>query len=284
VHKALSRLRGFLESRSAEVHIVYLPHGEGGKKQGVDDYFVAGHGVDDLLSHATTELREQHVGKDEDPPEVYLATPQGIVWNKPTRHSTSPTQLTNFVAEIVSDVVEDDGAEEKHLYELEVRLGDRQRCFVVPASRFASMGWVAQHLGAGAFVYPGWGYEKHAAVAIQTLSENIAERRIFAHVGWREVDGAWLYLHADGAMGATGFLPDVEVALDDGRLGGYALPEPLTGNDLATAVRISLRFLELAQLTITVPLFAGVYRAPPRRGGACGSLAARDRSDWSVQD
>jgi hypothetical protein len=262
VHKALSRLRGFLESRSAEVHIVYLPHGEGGKKQGVDDYFVAGHGVDDLLSHATTELREQHVGKDEDPPEVYLATPQGIVWNKPTRHSTSPTQLTNFVAEIVSDVVEDDGAEEKHLYELEVRLGDRQRCFVVPASRFASMGWVAQHLGAGAFVYPGWGYEKHAAVAIQTLSENIAERRIFAHVGWREVDGAWLYLHADGAMGATGFLPDVEVALDDGRLGGYALPEPLTGNDLATAVRISLRFLELAQLTITVPLFAGVYRAP----------------------
>lgn len=68
VHKALSRLKDFLESRGAEVRIVYLPHGEGGKKQGVDDYFVAGHGVDDLLSHATTELREQHVEEDEDPP------------------------------------------------------------------------------------------------------------------------------------------------------------------------------------------------------------------------
>ena len=97
VHQALDRLKSFLESRGAEVHVVYLPHGEGDKKQGVDDYFVAGHGVDNLLSHATTELREQHVG-EEDPPQVYLATPQGIVWNKPTRHGTSPTPLTNFVA------------------------------------------------------------------------------------------------------------------------------------------------------------------------------------------
>jgi hypothetical protein len=79
VHKALSRLKSFLESRGAEVHVVYLPHGEGGKKQGVDDYFVAGHRVDDLFSHATTELREEHVGEDENPLEVYLSTPQGIV-------------------------------------------------------------------------------------------------------------------------------------------------------------------------------------------------------------
>ncbi len=57
VHRALSRLKGFLENRGAEVRVVYLPHGEGGKKQGVDDFFVAGHGVEDLLSHAATELR-----------------------------------------------------------------------------------------------------------------------------------------------------------------------------------------------------------------------------------
>jgi Domain of unknown function (DUF3854) len=117
VHQALSRFRGFLESRGAEVRVVYLPHGEGGKKQGVDDFFVAGHGVDDLLSHATTELRGQHAGEDEELREVYRATPDGIVWNKPTRDGTSPTPLTNFVAEIVSDVVEDDGAEERHTFE-----------------------------------------------------------------------------------------------------------------------------------------------------------------------
>src|SRR5918992_4753357 len=80
VHEALRRLMSFLETRGAEVHVVYLPHGEGGRKQGADDYLVAGHSVDDLLSHATTELREQQAGENEDPPEVYLATPQGIVW------------------------------------------------------------------------------------------------------------------------------------------------------------------------------------------------------------
>jgi hypothetical protein len=261
VHKALSRLKDFLESRGAEVRIVYLPHGEGGKKQGIDDYFVAGHGVDDLLSHATNELREQHVGKDEDPPEVYLATPQGIVWNKPTRYSTSPTQLTNFVAEIVSDVVEDDGAEERHTFEIEVCSGGRVRRFEVPAASFASMGWVARHLGASAFVYPGWGYEKHAAVAIQSLSGEITERRYFAHTGWREIEGEWAYLHAGGAIGPKGPLTGVEVAMGDGRLGDFVLPEPPENAALVEAVRASLRLLDLAPPEVAYPLLAAVYRA-----------------------
>jgi hypothetical protein len=261
VHKALSLLRAFLESRSAEVHIVYLPHGEGGKKQGVDDFFAAGHSMDDLHAHATTELREQHVGEDENPPEVYLATPQGIVWNKPTRHGTSPTPLTNFVAEIVSDVVEDDGAEEKHTFEIEARSGERIRRFEVPAASFSSMGWVARHLGASSFVYPGFGYEKHAAVAIQSLSGEITERRYFAHTGWREIEGEWAYLHAGGAIGPKRPLTGVEVAMGDGRLGDLVLPEPPEGEALVEAVRASLRFLDLAPPGVAFPLLAAVYRA-----------------------
>jgi hypothetical protein len=261
VHKALSRLRGFLESRSAEVHIVYLPHGEGGKKQGVDDYFVAGHGVADLYKLATTDLKEEHVGEHEDPPEVYLATPQGIVWNKPTRHGSSPTPLTNFVAEIVSDVVEDDGAEERHAFQVQAQMGGRVRRFEVPAASFASMGWVARHLGASAFVYPGFGYEKHAAVAIQSLSGEIAERRYFAHTGWREIEGEWAFLHAGGAIGPKGPLTGVEVAMGDGRLGDCVLPEPPDDEALVEAVRASLRFLDLAPPEVAYPLLAAVYRA-----------------------
>jgi hypothetical protein len=261
VQHALSRFRAFLEARGAELHIVYLPHGEGGKKQGVDDFFVAGHSLDDLLSHATTALREQHVGEDENPPEVYLATPQGIVWNKPTRHGTSPTPLTNFVAEIVSDVVEDDGAEEKHTFEIEARSGGHIRRFEVPAASFSSMGWVARHLGASSFVYPGFGYEKHAAVAIQSLSGEITERRYFAHTGWREIEGEWAYLHAGGAIGPKGPLTGVEVAMGDGRLGDFVLPEPPENAALVEAVRASLRLLDLAPPEVAYPLLAAVYRA-----------------------
>ena len=65
VHQAMVRLKAFLESRcGAEVMPIYLPSGEGGAKQGVDDFFVAGHNTDDLLAYATTELKEPSEGEE----------------------------------------------------------------------------------------------------------------------------------------------------------------------------------------------------------------------------
>jgi hypothetical protein len=263
VYKEMVRIKNFLEFRKAEVAVIYLPHGEGGKKQGVDDFFVAGHSLDDLLGHATQELREPPQDDENgDPAARYRSTSQGLVWDKPTRHGTSsPTPLTNFTAEIVWDVVEDDGAEEMHTFEIEARLGERQRRFEVPASRFASMNWVAEHLGASAFVYPGFGHKEHAAVAIQSLSGEITERRYFAHTGWRKIEGEWAYLHAGGAIGPKGPLTGVEVAMGDGRLGDCLLPEPPENTALVEAVRASLRFLDLAPPEVAYPLLAAVYRA-----------------------
>jgi hypothetical protein len=261
VYKAMERIKTFLEFRKAKVEIVYLPAGEGGKKQGVDDFLADGNSVDDLVDLARTELREPPQDENETPAVPYSATPDGILWNKPTRHGTSPTPLTNFTAEIIADVVEDDGAEEKHTYEIEARSGGRLRRFEVPAASFASMGWVARHLGASAFVYPGFGYDKHAAVAIQSLSGEIAERRYFAHTGWREIEGEWAFLHAGGAIGPIGPLTGIEVAMGDGRLGDFVLPDPPADEALARAVRVSLRFLHLAPPEIAYPLLAAVYRA-----------------------
>jgi len=41
VHAALARLKAFLESRKAEVRIIYLPPGEHGEKVGLDDFIAA---------------------------------------------------------------------------------------------------------------------------------------------------------------------------------------------------------------------------------------------------
>ena len=57
VHQALVRLKAFLESRHADVQLIYLPSGPGGAKVGLDDYLAAGHTVDELLALATTDLR-----------------------------------------------------------------------------------------------------------------------------------------------------------------------------------------------------------------------------------
>jgi hypothetical protein len=48
VAEALGRLRKFLESKGARVTIITLPAGPGGCKVGLDDFFAAGHGVEEL--------------------------------------------------------------------------------------------------------------------------------------------------------------------------------------------------------------------------------------------
>jgi putative DNA primase/helicase len=66
VRQALGRLKGFLEARGAEVFVVYLPAGESGEKVGLDDFLVAGHGVDDLLALTSPELRAQDATESRD--------------------------------------------------------------------------------------------------------------------------------------------------------------------------------------------------------------------------
>ncbi|MCA1738401.1 MAG: hypothetical protein LC740_06095 [Actinobacteria bacterium] len=182
-------------------------------------------------------------GADEEeggePPTVpYRETPHGLVWDKPTRDGTTPTPLTNFTARITADVAEDDGVEVNRQFQIEARLHDRRATFSVPAERFAAMGWPLEHLGAGAILYPGSGTKDHARAAVQMLSGEIEERRVFAHTGWRKAEGGWMYLHAGGAIGPLGPLTEVEVS------------------------EASLRFLELAPLRLTALLLAAIYRAP----------------------
>ncbi len=64
VQAALEGLVGFLRDRGARVTVAYLPDAPDGSKQGVDDYFLDGHSVDDLLGLATTALRKPPEGAE----------------------------------------------------------------------------------------------------------------------------------------------------------------------------------------------------------------------------
>lgn len=57
VYQALVRLKGFLESRTAIVNAIYLPPKPDGAKLGLDDFFVSGKSVEDLLALASSEVR-----------------------------------------------------------------------------------------------------------------------------------------------------------------------------------------------------------------------------------
>src|SRR5579871_3180517 len=131
VYFALRSVKEFLEGRGADVWLLYLPSGEGGRKMGVDDYLAAGHTLDELLRLATKQLiaPPEEEGDEEACP--YQETAQGLVWNKPTRDGFISTPLTNFTARIVADVVEDDGAERTRLLEIETHWRGRPHRFCI---------------------------------------------------------------------------------------------------------------------------------------------------------
>jgi hypothetical protein len=212
VHDALARLGAFLASRGAYVHYVYLPSGPGGTKVGLDDYLAAGHNVDNLLALASRDLRRSPQDAAEiEPP--YAITEAGTVWRKPMDGGSIDTPLANFSAVIVDDILEDDGLELRREFVLQAAVHGRVQHITIPAGQFPGMTWVSEHLGAGAVVYPGMGIRDHLRCAILMLSGELAERRVYAHTGWRQIDEVWVYLHAGGAIGPDGAVASVEVAL-----------------------------------------------------------------------
>jgi hypothetical protein len=158
-------------------------------------------------------------------------------------------------------MIKDDGSGETHRFvEIEATVGARTRRFTIPAARFPGMSWVNEQLGTEAIVYPGIAVKDHARAAIQMLSPTPAERVVYAHTGWREIDGLPMYLHAGGAIGASGTIPGIEVNLPLD-LANFSLPEAPTGTRLRDAVCASLAFAFDGPAPITLLLAAALYRA-----------------------
>ena len=212
------------------------------------------------FSAAAAELEREGYGQLSSASGQYQATEKGLVYLKPTKDGPVPDRLTNFIARIVKDVVEDDGVEQKRLFEIEAELRGRKYRFTVPENEYESLRWRTKHLGAGAVLYAGSMKKDHTRVAIVELSGEIPEKSVFAHTGWRKIDGSWTYLHSGGGITDEGVTSEEEIALG-GNLSKYSLPAPPTGDELREAVRANLRFLELAPDRITYPLYAAIYRS-----------------------
>ena len=217
------------------------------------------------LDRRQKAAREHH-DSEADQPDEFGGTPYriragGFSLIKFTQAGEVEVPLTNFVARIVRDVAEDDGAEVRRAFEMEAELRGRRHSFVVPAERFASMNWSTEHLGASAIVYAGQGNRDHARVATQLGSGRISTVHVYAHTGWRQVNDQWVYLHAGGGIGRDGRVEDVRVGLS-GTLEKRELPKPREAEEeFIWAIRTNLGLWELAPENVTVPLWSGIYRA-----------------------
>lgn len=228
-------------------------------RDGIDDEAVAEE-LERIAASTAEEKETPNTAASPADSSPYRATDRGLVWLKPTRDGDVPTPLTNFAAQIVADLSQDDGVEIRRSFEIEAKLAGRLSRFSVPAPRFAGLTWAFEHLGAQAMIYPGFAVKDHARAAIQMLSDNVAARTIYTHTGWREIGDGWAYLHADGSIGPDGPVPGIEVRLPDG-LKLYALPGPPEAEGLVAAIRASLRILRLAPEAVVWPLFCTPWRS-----------------------
>lgn len=187
----------------------------------------------------------------------YIETAGGIWHIKETRDGTSRKLLMNFTARIISQTIEDDGAETSLLLTLEVKRKGFNSRFSVSASGFSTLNWVIEQLGAEAILSPGQMVRDHARTAIQMLSGDIPTERVFRHTGWSQVEGEkWTYLHGGGSIGGKGSSVKLE-----GSLSRYVLPSAPTGEALREAVSATLSLLALAPPEVICPLFASIWRS-----------------------
>jgi Domain of unknown function (DUF3854) len=265
VHSALVRLKAFLESRKANVFLIYLPHGESGKKQGVDDFLASGKSIDNLLTFATPELKHFDVPNEGEKQIGYYVEKDNQLFHRKTNDGNhQDTRLCNFTARIVAEVARDDGAEiTRHLaIEGKLATGKPLPRASVPATQFASMNWTLGHWGVAATVSAGQSATDRIREAIQIFSnaDGVNFETVYAHLGWREIDGEWVYLHAGGAIGKDGVVPNIGVDVGPA-LNLYQLPEPSKVLGALSAIKASFAMLEVAPDHLTIPLFLVVYRA-----------------------
>jgi hypothetical protein len=180
-----------------------------------------------------------------------------IYIEKQTRNGPTLRPLCNFVAHVEEEIVLDDGAETIRAFVLSGTLANGQTLpsIRVPAAKFAGMTWVSELWGLGAIVNAGFSIRDQLREAIQRMSINVRQRRVYTHTGWRKIDGAWVFLTANDAGSSDGFNVDLGI-----ELGKYSLPR--TPHDSCGAMRVSLRLLEICPLTVAAPLWGAIFRAP----------------------
>jgi hypothetical protein len=284
VYYQLGRLRTWLESKGAEVLVVYLPSGEGGSKTGLDDFLAGGRTRDDLLALATRQFR--HPDSSEagaavwDLGDYHLDARQGTF--RRDREEGSIRKLADFVAYIERKDIEDDGdhrsdAEglellERLRYHLVIQQGAQTARHTVTAAAFHAMRWPPEVTALDLIVAGGTSVRDYLREAIELASREVARQRhpegegviprhtVYVHTGWRRVDGRHVYLHAGGGVGEEGVVPGVEVRLAP-QLGRLLLPAPPEGEELVQATRASLRLLELGADQLMVPVLGAIYRS-----------------------
>ena len=261
VKKALDRLSEHLKRKGAKVRVLQLPDGPDGQKVGVDDYFTAGHTIEELITcevmdAAVIEETARFVDGSQ-----YKIDNGVICWEQHIKDGKILVPLCNFNAHITEQVIKDNGQDLENFFRINGTTwrGKPLDQLDVKFDDFYSMRWPLKGWGIEAIVQPGQNIKDRLAHAILCHSlDSVQTKQVFTHLGWREVDGQPVYLSGGGGIGPEGHI-NVGTEMED-PLKGYILLRP--EGDRAEAFEISSQYLDTAKLEISLPLWTAMYLAP----------------------
>ncbi|MHC1694079.1 MAG: hypothetical protein AB9835_02130 [Eubacteriales bacterium] len=166
-------------------------------------------------------------------------------------------EIANFVAKPREEIILDDGVETKRIFVIEgiSQGGNVLPAIEVNAEDFYTLNWLIPKWGIAVNVYPPISNMNILRSAIQRLAANTASKTYYNHIGFRNIDGQWVYLHAGGCIGKDDISVDVQTYLSK-----YCLPE--SDPNPFDSIQASIDLLELAPMEVTLPLLYLMYLAP----------------------
>lgn len=113
-----------------------------------------------------------------------------------TKNGSIYIPLCNFAPRILSEVSYDDGAEVIRKYRIGGTHADGRPLppVDVPASDLEKMEWIANNWDATCDLFVTSNVEKHVRCAIKSTARFADKENVFAHTGWKKIDGEWHYL------------------------------------------------------------------------------------------
>jgi len=172
----------------------------------------------------------------------------------------------NFAARIARQLRIEDGSGEVDTWlEIEgwLHTGKRLPLARVRASEFGGMSWINREWGLEPVLYPGYNVRDLARAGIQLISlETYTTSTVYRHLGWTQVKGMPVYLHAGGGIGPMGSVEGLEVE-PVRTLEGFVLPSPAEGDEEGDIWEVILReWGNIAPQEIAWPLLIYALAAP----------------------
>ena len=180
-------------------------------------------------------------------------------------------RLCNFVALPVEQVLLDDGLTDPR-YQLTIMgwsaKGYRMKTIRVPLEEFDRMDWPSARWGLDAIVQEGSTTKGKIRRIIQEAGSRAAVSRVmYAHTGWRRIDGKWCFLHGGGAIGSESASVRLDFGFQRYDLSGLRsgpLMEKSPEDRLKICQNHVIRLMGVAGLRIGAPLTGFVFLAPLR--------------------